>query len=163
MITAQRSALRRRSSVVFLRFALGRRGLWVFARRRHVLGVQPAIVALAPGALHALLEADEAAIAAADASVAAAQILAPRIVLRVRGRADAPCRDENSQTSKQIPHGRTPGSALALSLLTPQAPGYFTGGPENRTPAVDHKQRGRAKAASHPIGIVKEGRLDAGP
>src|SRR3984957_21346266 len=31
-----------------------------------------------------------------------------------------------------------------------------------QVPAVDHKQRGRAKAASHPISVVSEGRLDAG-
>jgi len=47
-------------------------------------------------------------------------------------------------------------------LLTPQARRYCTGRPENWDPAVDHKQRGRAKAASHPIGVVTEGRLDAG-
>src|ERR1700688_2474876 len=47
-------------------------------------------------------------------------------------------------------------------LLTPQAGGYFTGRPENWVPAVDHKQRGRAEAASHPIGVISEGRLDAG-
>jgi hypothetical protein len=133
----------------------------MFARRRLVLRVQSAIVALAPGALHALLEADEAAIAAAAAGVAAAQILAPWIVLRMRGRIQTRRRDENSQTSKQIPHGRPPG--LALSLLTPQAPGYFTGRPDNRALTVGHKQRGRAKAASHRIGIVTEGRLAAGP
>jgi hypothetical protein len=64
--------------------------------RRLVLGVLPAIVAHASGALHALFEADEAAIAAAAAGVATAQILAPRIVLRVRARIHACRRDENS-------------------------------------------------------------------
>src|ERR1700719_2964364 len=99
----------------------------MFARRRIVLGILPAVVALAPGALHALLEADEAAIAAAAAGVAAAQILAPRIVLRMRGRIHARCRDENSQTSKQIPHGRPPGSAWAQS--------YYRGRPAVISPS----------------------------
>ena len=68
----------------------------MFAGRRFVLRILPAIVALASGALHALFEADEAAIAAAAAGVAAAQILAPRIVLRVSARIHARRRDENS-------------------------------------------------------------------
>lgn len=53
----------------------------MFARWRYVLRILPAIVAVAPGAVHALLETDEAAIAAASSSHAAAQILAPRIIL----------------------------------------------------------------------------------
>jgi len=64
--------------------------------RRLVLRVLPAIAAGAARALHALLEADEAAIAAAAATHAAAQILAPRIVLRLGGRIHARRRDENS-------------------------------------------------------------------
>src|ERR1700682_4095038 len=114
MTTAQRSArCIDQSSVAFMRFALRRRRLRVFPRRRHVLRIQPAIVAHAPGALHALLEADEAAIAAAAAGVAAAQILAPRIVLRMRSRIQARRCDENSYNCKQKPHARPPGSALA--------------------------------------------------
>src|SRR5580693_2561249 len=112
-MTAQSIARCRQGSVAFWRFALGLRRLRVFARRRHVLGIAPAVAAVAARAFHALLEADEAAIAAAAAAHAAAQILAPRIVLRLRGRIQTRRRDENSQTSKQIPHGRPPGSALA--------------------------------------------------
>src|SRR5580704_4035697 len=63
--TAQNAARCRQSSVVFLRFPLRRRRLRVFPRRRHVLGIYPAIAAVAAGAFHALFEADEAAIAAA--------------------------------------------------------------------------------------------------
>jgi hypothetical protein len=119
----------------------------MFAGRGLILRVQPAIAAVAPGALHALLEADEAAIATAAATHAAAQILAPWIVLRMRARIRACRRDENSnntyKNSKQIPHGRPPGSALALKLLTPQAARYS---PASRTiEPLGHKQRGRLK------------------
>src|SRR5258708_3911467 len=113
MTTAQRSARCRQGSVVFVRFALGLRCGRVFARGRHVLGVLPAIAAVASSALHALLEADEAAIAAAAATYAATQILTPRIVLRPYG--GAGCRDEHSQNGKKIPHGRPPGFARTCS------------------------------------------------
>src|SRR4029077_7269048 len=126
---ANRSGIFVRLAPGVIRTRAGRgRGSAVLAGRRLVLGVHPAIVAVAARALHALLEADEAAIAAAAARFAPAHIFPPRIVLRHGGRIPTRRRDKNSQTSKQIPHGRPPGSALALTLLTPQAPHYSPAG-----------------------------------
>jgi hypothetical protein len=76
----------------------------VRAGRRGVLSVDTAVTTVAAGALHALLEADEAAVAAATAAVAA-DIFAPRIVLRLRWHTKELSGSEQSQTDQKILHG----------------------------------------------------------
>jgi hypothetical protein len=78
----------------------------VRAGRRGVLSVDTAVTTVAAGALHALLEADEAAVAAATATAAvAADIFAPRIVLRLRWHTKELSGSEQSQTDQKILHG----------------------------------------------------------
>jgi hypothetical protein len=58
----------------------------------------------------ALLKCCESTILAAEAGV----ICAPRIILRLRARADADCHNANCQYEKQSSHGSSPGVALML-------------------------------------------------
>jgi hypothetical protein len=59
----------------------------------------------------ALLNGGEPTILAAEAGV----IRAPRIILRLRARADPGCHSEYCQHEKQDSHGRSPGVAMLLN------------------------------------------------
>jgi len=78
--------------------------------RGNVLRIGVAEAAHAGERGHALLKGREPAIGAAQAAV----LRAPRIILRLRARADPGRHGENCQYEKQNSHGRSPGFAMVL-------------------------------------------------
>src|SRR5580698_1033611 len=95
-----------------------------YAHRRRVHRVGTTVAAVAARAFHALLKANEAAVPAT--AVLAANVLAPRIVLRVGRRTCTNGSGGKSKRDQELSHGLSPGLALVLDINA-QASFIFAG------------------------------------